>query len=308
MKAVVIDTSVLLQAIAFANSDSGRLLSKGLSGDLKLILCEKVIEESQVVLSRKRPALLSLLEAFLLRIQAELINPDPSIVARCSLAFGGDEVDSIVAAAAIQLNANHLCAFDRHFFTPAARALLESHKVYAVLPCNLVWDLAQTGSPSPVEGTIAIMVQPEWTSDLDLGSKKFYVLDYQGVFALYYEFPHRRFRLDAYGLGKGFSASIRKAVLPGAWFFIILRYAASKGFRVFIDDESEVVERKVGRRWAPLASQIWVGSDSSGANQIDGIVTFKFFDNWLPDKTVHWMAQQHSLDISEATLDLGSMD
>lgn len=128
------------------------------------------------------------------------------------------------------------------------------------------------------------------------------------IFGLYYEFPKRRFKLEPYLLPGNQFLTVRQAVVEGSWYYIILRYAANRGFRMLLDAEGKRYDKSLWQRWPALVKELtlFVGSDANGNNQINGLLRFYIYPEWLPDSEVETLWREKTLSLSMRHLDLKS--
>jgi len=299
---IILDTSVLLHGVAFPSTDSGYLLQRCGEGLVDVILCPQIISEGEKTLTQKNPRLVP---AF--REALRQINPHVQIVNEKAFNRGLELAehleDAYVIALAIETGAT-ICTLDEHFFSSKMKA----SGLGVMLPCDVIWDLSIRYALNPHEGTIVIMVAPRWSSELRLAGKRFYVLDFENVFGLYYEFPKRRFRLEPYVLTGNPGISVRLPVTEDCWYFFIVRYAITRGFRIFLDDGHKTYDRSIREKW-PVSvkeSVLHIGSDAHGGNQINALVRFYIHSVWLPDRDVAILAREKALSLSMRHLDLVS--
>lgn len=304
MRRIVLDTSVLLQGAAFSSSDSGKLLSECKKGEFKVILSDRIIDEARTALSRKNPLLLGQLDLLVKEIAPEMVAPDSELVRVAEQIL--DPGDAYVAATAIQGGVNNVCTLDKDFYRPASRRLLESHSIYPCFPCNLIWNIPRGCASTVLSGTVLMIVEPSWSSTLDLQDKRFYFLDLENVFGFYYQFPQRRFRFEPYPLSPEFRTSFKREVLPGSVFFLAVAYDYQKGFYLLLDDDNSDIERNIRRKWSPPAEpcRLWLGSSSKGSDQINGILSFQCYPSFLSPKTIRTMARFKTLSLSDHELEL----
>ncbi|MGB9921130.1 MAG: PIN domain-containing protein [Moorellales bacterium] len=299
---IVLDSSVLLHGIAFPNTDAGYLLQKCCEGQFEVVLCSEIIAEAERVLAQKNPRLISRLQEVLRRINPRMeVLQAPYLTRGRELAAHSE--DAYAAGLALQSNAT-VCSLDDDFFQGDVKA----GSIRAVRPCDLIWDLSVRYTLSPVKGTIVILFSPRWSSDLDLASKRFYILDFRDIFGFYYEFPKRRFTLEGYVLPGYPAITIRSPVVEGSWYFAVVRYAMSRGFRVLLDTGVREYDRSIRQAWPVFVRQsvLYVGSDANGSNQINGLVRFYIHPEWLPDSDVETLRRERTLSLSMRHLELSS--
>lgn len=101
---------------------------------------------------------------------------------------------------------------------------------------------------------------------------------------------------------------MRQAVVEGSWYYIILRYAANRGFRMLLDAEGKRYDKSLWQRWPALVKELtlFVGSDANGNNQINGLLRFYIYPEWLPDSEVETLWREKTLSLSMRHLDLKS--
>lgn len=267
---IVLDSSVLLHGVAFPFTDCGYLLQRCCEGQFNVILCPQTISEAEKVLSEKNPHLMPRLHELLRQI-----NPQVEVIEQEALARGmelaGHPEDAYVVALAIQAGAE-MCSLDNDFFSEKLKAAC----LRAVLPSDVIWDLSVKYMLNPYQGTIVVMFSPRWSSDLELAHKKFYILDFKDIFGLYYEFPKRRFRLEPYILAGNQGLTMRQQITEGSWYYSIIRYDVNRGFRMLLDAGGKRYDRSLRQKWPTLVrkSVLFVGSDATGSNQINGLMRF----------------------------------
>jgi predicted nucleic acid-binding protein len=300
---IVLDSSVLLHGVAFPFTDCGYLLQRCSEGQFNVILCPQIVAEAEKVLSEKNPRLMPRLREMLHNINPQIEAVDEQTLARGKELAAHPE-DAYVIAVAVQTGAE-ICSLDTDFFSEKVKAA----GVRVVWPCDVIWDLSVRYVLKPYQGTIVIMFSPRWSSELQLASKRFYVLDFKDIFGLYYEFPKKRFKLEPYVLPGKQGLTSRLPVAEGSWYYIIVRYAANRGFRMLlVTEEGKRYDKSLRQEWPACVTEsvLYVGSDANGSNQINGLIRFYVHSEWLSDSDVDVLRREWTLSLSMRHLDLAS--
>lgn len=299
---IALDASVLLHGVAFPFTDCGYLLQRCCEGQFKVILCHQIIADAEKVLSEKNPQFMPRLHELLQKINPQMEVVDQKALER-GMELAAHPEDAYVVALAIQTGAE-ICSLDNDFFTEKLKATA----VRALYPCDVIWDLSISYVLNPYKGTIVIVFSPRWSSDLQLGHKRFYVLDFRDIFGVYYEFPKRRFRLEPYVLSGNPGVSVRLPVTEDSWYFLVVRYAVNRGFRMLLDAGGKRYDRSIRQEWPTFIreSLLYLGSDAKGINQINGLIRFYIHPDWLSDSDVEILVREKTLSLSMRHLDLSS--
>lgn len=108
---IMIDTNVLLSALVFKSAKLAELIEY-ITEKYTLVLCSYVIEEANVVITRKSPKYKSALDKFLLKISFEMVYT-PSDMALAPIMR--DEKDMPVILSAIVSDVDILITGDKDF-------------------------------------------------------------------------------------------------------------------------------------------------------------------------------------------------
>ena len=110
---VMLDTNILVSMIFFPSAQTRRF-AKELSDNHRIILCDYVIAELQLVTERKFPRLLDHLDAFFQRLPYELIYTPKKITAE-NMPGIRDDKDFPILATAIKENVDVFVTGDKDF-------------------------------------------------------------------------------------------------------------------------------------------------------------------------------------------------
>ena len=119
-----VDSSVLFAAAASSTGFARDLLIQGLRGELDLVYCAWVIEETTRNLSRKRADALPLLREFVATLPSPAPEPPRALVIEVATII--EPEDAPIVAGAIMLKATHLATFDRRHLLSQA-VLIHQH-------------------------------------------------------------------------------------------------------------------------------------------------------------------------------------
>lgn len=114
--------------------------------------------------------------------------------------------------------------------------------------------------------------------------------------------------MEPYALPGNQGLTVRLPVAEGSWYYVILRYAATRGFRMLLGIKDKAYDRTLRQQWQASVSESvsYVGSDVNGSNQINGLVRFYIHPSWLSDSDsdVEVLWRENTLSLSVRTLDL----
>lgn len=143
MKRVAIDTNILLAMVIFPVDREGRLTMAGEirklyeNRNFQLIINELVAEEAKIVIKRKFPKHIELLEDYLSTLK---LMPKPSLlrVERCKRLIS-DVKDAPILASVLQDKPNCFCNNDiKDFHTERIKRLLARYNIKLVTPYGLL--------------------------------------------------------------------------------------------------------------------------------------------------------------------------
>lgn len=110
MTRLFLDTSALFSAALSDKGASRQLILWGFQGRVRLFISSFVVEEAERNLSRKAPAALPALRAFLASAPFTILDPSPTQVAQATVFT--EFKDAPIVAAAMKARAAYLVTFD----------------------------------------------------------------------------------------------------------------------------------------------------------------------------------------------------
>ncbi len=133
---VFLDSSVLIAAAISPKGSARDLIMKALRGELKVIVSDLVIEETQRNIKNKAPKALPALRLFLEALNPEVVSPTKELVAKVSKTV--ELKDAPIVAEAISSKADYLVSFDRKHLLQYKAEIKANFKIKVVTPDEIV--------------------------------------------------------------------------------------------------------------------------------------------------------------------------
>lgn len=276
---IFIDSCVILTAVADEKSKSAELLRKCEQGDFLCFISKQVIEECRNKLD-KYPGYLKRFDKLLGFLKQVKVSDD-DIKKYDTIK---DINDRHVLAGAVNCNADYIVTLDwKHFLSRSAKERLKNYPIPRTFPNVLVNPFRESRLPNIsfnlFSGTFSILVEPQWTSDtIKHANRPFYILDFPNVFSMYYEPDKQRIKFitEVYINSIFYTFSLK--IDNGDAFINIVTWDANRGFTIMVNGRF----KRISRRWdtIPLNSNLYIGSDRNGINQINSLLEF---DGWPKD-------------------------
>ena len=133
---VFIDSSVLIAAAISSTGSARELLLNSFRDELKIVISDLVLEETQRNLSKKAPKALPALQLFLEVLNPEMVNPTKSLVRKVSKVI--EFKDAPIVAGAISSKVDYLVSFDRKHILQHKQEIEENFKIKVVTPDELL--------------------------------------------------------------------------------------------------------------------------------------------------------------------------
>lgn len=132
---VFLDSSVFIAAAISPKGSARDLIMKALSGEVKIIVSDLVIEETQRNIANKAPKALPALQIFLEALNPEVVIPTKTLVNKVSRVI--EPKDAPIVAGAIYAKADYLVSFDRKHLLQQKQAIKKFFKVKVITPDEL---------------------------------------------------------------------------------------------------------------------------------------------------------------------------
>lgn len=133
---VFIDSSVLIAAAISPKGSARDLIMKAFREEVKLVISDLVIEETQRNLANKVPKALPALQLFLETLNPEVVSPVKALVLKVSKVI--EAKDAPIIAGAISAKADYLVSFDRKHLLQHKKEIKAHFKIKVVTPDELV--------------------------------------------------------------------------------------------------------------------------------------------------------------------------
>lgn len=133
---VFIDSSVLIAAAISPTGSARDLIKKSLRSELKIIVSDLVLEETERNLTNKAPKALPALRFFLEILNPEIVSPNKSLILKAAKII--DVKDVPIVAGAISSKADYLVSFDRKHLLQYKREIKKSFKITVVTPDEIL--------------------------------------------------------------------------------------------------------------------------------------------------------------------------
>ena len=127
-----IDSSVLIAAAISPTGSARDLIKKTLRNEIKIVVSDLVIEETQRNLTKKAPQTLPALQLFLETLNPEVVTPAKSQLVKVSKII--EQKDTPIVAGAISSKADYLVTFDRKHLLQYKGVIGKSFKIKVVTP------------------------------------------------------------------------------------------------------------------------------------------------------------------------------
>ncbi|OGE25219.1 putative toxin-antitoxin system toxin component, PIN family [Candidatus Daviesbacteria bacterium RIFCSPHIGHO2_02_FULL_39_12] len=131
-----IDSSVLIAAAISSAGSARDLIMKALRGELKAIISDLVLEETQRNLTNKASKALPALQLFLEVLNPEVVRPSKTLVLKVAKVV--EAKDAPIVAGAISSKADYLVSFDRKHLLQHKKEIETNFKVKVVTPDELI--------------------------------------------------------------------------------------------------------------------------------------------------------------------------
>lgn len=133
---VFIDSSVLIAAAISSKGSARDLIMKAFRSELKVVISDLVIEETQRNLANKAPKALPALQLFLEILNPEVVSPIKTLVLKVLKVI--EIKDAPIVAGAISSKADYLISFDRKHILKYRAEIKANFKVKVVTPDELI--------------------------------------------------------------------------------------------------------------------------------------------------------------------------
>ena len=308
----VVDTSVLLCGLAFPDTDSGEFLRDVTRGQAVAVVSNAIEDECYRVAGNKAPHLVPLLRGFIHEYARYVIVTDKDI-GRLS-ATPSDKNDSHLVATALIAGEQLVYTLDLKLFNQKMKLVTQQHGVRLQFPSfqahfkNPLEDVLDSPAHKPKitssRGSITFTMTTTWASEqrghID---KRWYVLDADGIFGLWYETRRQAFRFLPYPLGNNYTRVIRKSFGDRQSIRFTVTFDASRGFGVYIDNE----ERQCNRKWRAIldSTDINIGHNLYRSDHFNAIFGgIRAFGEYLPQRIVRIMHDFDLLSVSDKDLEI----
>lgn len=135
-KKIFIDSSVLFAAAISPHSSARDLMMKSLREELKIVISDLVLAETQRNLTKKAPQALPALQLFLEMLNPEIVSPSKTLVARVAKIV--ELKDAPIVAGAIISRSEYLVSWDQHHLLAHKGKIEAAFQVKVVTPNELV--------------------------------------------------------------------------------------------------------------------------------------------------------------------------
>lgn len=132
---IFLDSSVLIAAAISPTGSARDLIMKAIHGELKIIVSDLVIAETQRNLTNKAPKALPALQLFLEALNPEVVSPSKILITKVSKVI--EPKDAPIVAGAISVKANYLVSFDRKHLLQLRQKIKTHFKVKVITPDEL---------------------------------------------------------------------------------------------------------------------------------------------------------------------------
>ena len=112
---VFLDSNVFISGLYSEKGAPGQIINNYISGRIDVTISQKVLNEIIIVLNKKLPSVLNLLQNFLLTSPPEIVK-DPSADAVKKWRDIINENDAVILESAICCNPDYFITGDKHFF------------------------------------------------------------------------------------------------------------------------------------------------------------------------------------------------
>lgn len=133
---VFIDSSVLIAAAISSKGSARDLITKALRNEIKVIISDLVIEETQRNLENKAPQALPALQLFLESLNPEVVSPSKAQVLKAAKVI--DQKDAPIVAGAMRAKADYLVTYDRKHVLSHKKEIKTHFKLNTVTPDEIV--------------------------------------------------------------------------------------------------------------------------------------------------------------------------
>lgn len=308
----VIDTSVLLCGLAYPETESAEFLRSVIRGETVGLVSNAIERECSQVAGNKAPHLLPQIREFI-RDYANYVMITDDDVARLS-AEPSDKNDSHLVAAALASGEQFIYTLDLKLFNHKLRTLSQQYGVqlqfpsfqaYLRNPLENIHDLpAYKPTITSSRGSVTLTITTTWDSrERSHIDKRWYVLDAEGIFGLWYETPRQAFRFLPYPLGNDYMRVIRKSFHDRQSIRFTVTFDHSKGFGVYIDSE----ERHCNKGWRIIMDSRDINIGHS-IHKVDHFNSYyrgiRAFGECLPQRVVRIMHAFDLVSVSDKDLEI----
>ncbi|MDP2918665.1 MAG: putative toxin-antitoxin system toxin component, PIN family [Dehalococcoidia bacterium] len=132
---VFLDTNVLFSGLYSPNGPSGRILKHYITGKIRIVVSQLVLEEVVRTIKEKLPVALPAFRILLLNSPPVIVkDPTAAEIARWSKVI--DVADAAILASAVTIKPDYLVTGDKHFF--ANKATVKKARLKIVTPAQFV--------------------------------------------------------------------------------------------------------------------------------------------------------------------------
>ncbi|MFZ5634689.1 MAG: PIN domain-containing protein [Bacillota bacterium] len=311
----VVDTSVLLCGLAFPDSYSGEFLRAVANNQANGVVSNTIEEEAIRIARLKAPYLESDIRKFIHKCSKYIRISEQDV--KDLLVTPEDQDDAHVVATAVVANEPVIYTLDLGFFNQkmkrvtgvyGIRPQFPSFEGYFKSPLEDVIDLP-TYKPriSSRRGTITLTLTTTWDSieRAHLVNKKWYVLDAEGIFALWYDAPKQGFKFLPDLFGGKHLLFISSSFHHGEHIRITVTFDFRKGFDVYVGNK----ERHCNKKWPPVleSRNINIGHSRNHNDHMNGLYSgIRVFGDYLSQRIVRIMHNFDLLSVSDKDLEIAA--
>lgn len=133
---IFIDSSVLIAAAISPSGSARDLIMKSFRDDIKVVISNLVLEETQRNLANKAPKALPALQLFLEVLNPEVVNPTKTLVLKVSRVV--ELKDAPIVAGAISSKADYLVSYDQKHLLQHKKEIEANFKIKVITPDEIV--------------------------------------------------------------------------------------------------------------------------------------------------------------------------
>ena len=308
----ILDTSVILCGLAFPKSDSGILLQGVIDNKLIGTISNKIIYELEQISKLKAPWLVQSVKEFVenyCRIIA-LNQDDIDAVA----VHTSDKGDNHVIAAAKASKERIIYTLDIGFFSNKMKEVTKAYGIEAQFPSNELFGKtpiehvidysAYYKKTKHISGALTLTLGCTWDSmERKSINKKWYVLDDENVFSLWYDTLRQSFIFMPHAIGKDGRKEIRMHFIRNEKIRVTIVFDQEEGFDIYINDEM----RQCKKEWRSIKKipDFNIGHDCHCDNHFNGYFAgMRLFKGYIPPRTVKKMHSYNILSMSDKDLEI----